>query len=146
MPTATPKGPGATPTPTEVPPAAVKAPPNWVVMFVSVSPSGSEQVESRIGATSLDYDFPTVPFNDMRREGWKLVAEGVAVLESDGRYTFALEHRGEARVFVDGQEVGYEAAQTGAQTLRATFAHRAGTVTLRIEVKDTGAGVKLRVP
>jgi hypothetical protein len=145
--TATPtRTPRPTPTPTRAPPQEFARPADWIVKFVSLSSTGSERIDAQVVLQSLDFNYSGAPFNDMRDDAWKLVADGVVELPSAGRYTFSFEHDGEARLFVDGREAAYEPDGAAPQTLRAVFEHAAGSLSLRIEVRDVTGPLKLKVP
>jgi len=142
-PTPTPR---PTATPTEAPPRPLASPADWIVKFVSVSATGSERIDAQVVLQSLDQNYAGAPFNDMRDGGWKLVADGIVDLASTGRYSFSFEHDGEARLLVDGREVASQPDGPGSQTLRAVFEHGAGSLSLRIEVRDVTGPLRLKVP
>jgi len=141
-PTHTPK---PSPTPTQAPPVEFAPPADWIVKFVSLSSTGSERIDAQVVLQSLDFNFPGVPFNDMRDDAWKLVADGVVELPAAGRYMFSFEHDGEARLFIDGREAASEPDGAGSQALRALFEHPAGLLSLRIEVRDVTGPLTLKV-
>jgi len=141
--TATPK---PTATPTEAPPQQLASPADWIVKFVSVSATGSERIDAQVVLPSLDFSYAGVPFNDMRDDAWKLVADGVVDLPAAGRYMFSFEHDGEARLLVDGAQIAFEPDGPAMQTLRTVFQHGAGSLSLRIEVRDVAGPLKLKVP
>ncbi len=136
--------PAATPSPTEVPVAEVPAPSTWVVMFVSISPAGSETVDARYAFNMLDFEFEGPPFPDMRDNAWKLVVQGTVTISEGGRHAFTFEHDGEARVFVDGREEAFQADAAQPRTLSAVFDHPAGDAVIRVEVRDTGGALVLK--
>ncbi len=140
-PTATPT---ATAGPTEMPIAEAPPPSTWVVMFVSISPAGSETIDARYAFNTLDFEYEGPPFPDVRDDAWKIVAEGTVSLALDGRHAFAFEHDGEARVFVDGHEVASRPDGATVQDVRAVFQHAAGDAIIRIEVRDTGGRLLLK--
>lgn len=140
-PTATPT---ATPAPTEAPVSDVPPPSTWVVMFVSISPAGSETIDGRYAFDSLDFEFPGPPFPDMRDDAWKIVAEGTVTIAEGGRQAFTFDHDGEARVFVDGREVGFQPDGGKAQALRSVFDRAPGQAIIRVEVRDTGGTLLLK--
>ncbi len=135
-----------TPGPTETTPQELARSQEWVVKFVSFNAAGGERVDVQVGLPSLDFYYPGAPFNDIRDDAWQLVAEAVSMLPAAGRYTFAFEHDGDARLLVDGHEVSFQRDGPAPQTLRAVFDHPGGSLTLRIEVRDVSGALKLKFP
>ena len=129
-----------TPTPTR-PPSEIEAPDSgWLVRFVSTP---SETVDAQMEIETLDFDYPTVPFNTMVDDSWRLEAYTRLQLEP-GQQQIELEVDGVLRVYIDGNEVAAANDGDGPRLVTILFEHPGGTAALRIEVEDHGGPLVLR--
>ena len=142
-PTPTPLPPTPTPTPQPLVPRALLG---WSLRFESEEESGSYAVAAAVRAETVDIAVPSYPFPDVPDDRWRLVAEGLLAIPADGRYRLEVEFDGELRVLVDGNlVVATDDPREGPRRTRVEFEHAAGTAALRLEVRDVGGPVVLRL-
>lgn len=140
----TPLGSDGQPLPTATPtrpPSEVEAPESgWLVRFVSMP---SETVDGQLEIDALDFDYPTVPFNTMTDDSWRLEAFTRLQLEP-GQQQIELEVDGVLRVYIDGSEVAAANDGESPRLVTILFEHPGGEAGLRIEVEDKGGPLFVR--
>lgn len=146
-PTATPTPTSLPPTPTPTPqPLAPRALLGWTLRFERDDGGGRYTAAAEATVEAVDITVPGYPFPDVPDDRWRLVAEGLLEIPADGRYRLEAEFDGELRVFVDGNlAAAAEDPRDGPRRLRAEFDRGAGVAEVRIEVRDVGGPLTLRL-
>ncbi len=121
----------------------VKAPTGgWWVQFVELTDSG-ELAGGEGAQPQLDFTFAHAPFPDFGDDRWLLRASAEIELAA-GFNQLDIEHQGEVRVLIDGQEVLQEAGTGKEQTATVKFNHFPGKARIMVEARDTGGPFAVR--
>jgi hypothetical protein len=140
----TPLGADGQPLPTATPtrpPTEIDAPESgWLIRYVSLP---SETLDGQQEVDVLDFDYPTVPFNTMVDDSWRLEAFTRLQLEP-GQQQIEMEVDGVLRVYIDGNEVAAANDGDSPRLVTILFEHPGGEAALRIEVEDRGGPLMVR--
>jgi hypothetical protein len=136
--------PTATPTQTPVRVHAAAAPANgWQITYFQQIRAGSDVRDSDTVVPTLDLNYSGPAFPDLKDDAWSVQATGAVNVEP-GRSSVTFETDGAVRILINGSEALKAGDEDGVRKRRVEFDSAGGTVTVQVEVRDTGGPLVLR--
>ncbi len=134
---------GATPTPIARPHGQeLKDPGPWAVTY---SPADSQPGQPFTEpAPKLDLPFDRGPHDALPDDHWQLMATAALATLAPGSYHFSIQHDGDVRIYINGQQMANESDRNGTVDLDIDFDHKGGSFEVRIEARDRAGPFVLR--